>query len=332
MSEQSTLSLSLRDFHPSNYERLVAIYSANYPDYTLSSAELRSRDESVDRTKYLLRRFECVDLEQDRIVGYGQIINVPDMYHPRKFTANILVEPEQQCRGIGRAIYNRLCEELAQRNAILVWTTVKEDLAKRIEFFHRRGFVERTRNWESRLDLSTANTAPFQGYMDKLLREGITFTTLAQEQRYGEDSLRKIHELVQLIQADMPREAEFTPLSYEDWVTYSMKNPQLLPEGYIIAKDGPKYVGMSDVHRIDTEPGVLQQDDTGVIRDYRGRGIATALKLKVTEFGQKNGYRMIKTWNDSVNAAMLAVNVKLGFKRQVGWILMEKSLRPESGA
>ncbi len=52
--------------------------------------------------------------------------------------------------------------------------------------------------------------------MDKLLKEGITFTTLAQEQQHGQDSLRKIHELVQLIQADMPREADFTPLSYED--------------------------------------------------------------------------------------------------------------------
>jgi RimJ/RimL family protein N-acetyltransferase len=168
--------------------------------------------------------------------------------------------------------------------------------------------------------------------MDKVLKEGITITTLAQEQQHGEDSLRKIHELVQLIQADMPRETDFTPLSYKDWVTFSMKNPQLLPEGYFIAKDGQNYVGMSDVHRIDTEPGVLQQDDTGVIREYRGRGIATALKLKITEFGQRNGYRMIKTWNDSVNAAMLAVNVKLGFKRQVGWIMMEKILRLDSSA
>jgi mycothiol synthase len=332
MSGQRTLSLSFREFHPNNYERIVAIYNANYPDYPLSAAELRSRDESVDRTKYLLRRFECVDLVHDGIVGYGQLINVPDMYHPRKFTANILVDPKQQCRGIGRAIYHKLSEELAHRNAILVWTTVKEDLAKRIEFFKRRGFVEKTRNWESRLDLSTAKTAPFQEYLDNAEKEGITFTTLAQEQQHGEDSLRKIHELVQLIQADMPREAEFTPLSYEDWVSYSVKNPQLLPEGYIIAKHGQNYVGMSDVHRIDTEPGVLQQDDTGVIREYRGRGIATALKLKITEFGQRNGYRLIKTWNDSVNAAMLAVNTKLGFKRQVGWIIMEKILGPESGA
>jgi GNAT superfamily N-acetyltransferase len=330
MSKQRTLSLRFREFHPSNYERLVAIYNANYPDYPLSAAELRSRDESVDRTKYLLRRFECIDLEQERIVGYGQLINVPDMYHPKKFMANILVEPEKQCKGIGRAIYNRLDEELSSRNAILIWTMTKEDLPKRIEFFRRRGFAEKTRNWESRLDLTTADTARLAGYVERSLNEGITYSTLDEERQRGQDALRKIHKLSQLIQADMPREADFTPLSYEDWETYSLKNPQLLPKGYIIAKDGSNYVGMSDVHQIDSEPGVLNQDDTGVIREYRGRGIATALKLKVIEFGKKNGYRTIKTWNDSVNASMLAINNKLGFKRKVGWILMERVLRSES--
>ena len=331
MIGQRTLSLGFREFHPDNYGRLVEIYNANYPGYSISVAERRSRDESVDRTKYLLKRFECVDLEHGHIVGFGELFNVPDMYHPRKFQAGILVDPERQCRGIGRAIYNRLEEELSNRNAVLAWTMAKEDLPKRVEFFRRRGFIEKARNWESRLDLTTANTAPFQGYIDKARREGIRFTTLAEEKRRDPDSLRQIHELVQLIQADMPREAEFTPLSYEDWMTYSMGNPQLLSEGYIIAKDGSKYVGMSDVHQIDSEPGVLNQDDTGVIREYRGRGIATALKLKIIDFGKKNGYRMIKTWNDSINGAMLAVNIKLGFKRQVGWIVMEKTLRSEAG-
>lgn len=327
---QRTLSLGFREFHPSNYERLVEIYNANYPDYPMSAAELRSRDESLDRTKYLLRRLECIDLERDRIVGYGQFINVPDMYHPRKFMVNILVDREEQCRGIGRGIYDRLEKELADRNAILVWTMTKEDLPKRVEFFQRRGFLEKARNWESRLDLATADTAPFQGYVHRVQGQGITLTTLAEEQRRDPDSLRQIHELVQLIQADMPREADFTPLSYEDWTTYSMKNPQLLAEGYFLAKDQERFVGMSNVHRIDSEPGILNQDDTGVIREYRGRGIATALKLKVIDFGRKNGYRMIKTWNDSINAAMLSVNVKLGFKRQVGWIMMEKIFRSES--
>ncbi len=330
MSEQRTLSLGFREFHPSSYGRLVEIYNANYPDYPISVAERRSRDESLDRTKYLLIRIECLDRELDKVVGFGELMNLPDMYHPRKFMINILVDPEQQRRGVGRAIHNRLDEELANLNAILAWSMIKEDLPQRMEFFRRRGFSEKTRIWESRLDLTTVDPAKFAGYIDKALKEGITFTTLAEEQPHGEDSLRKIHELVQLITADMPREAAFTPLTYEQWETFSLKNPQLVPDGYMIARDGPKYVGMSNVHRIDTEPSVLHQDDTGVIREYRGRGIATALKLRVIEYGKKNGYRMIKTWNDSDNWPMLAVNTKLGFKRQVGWITMEKILRSES--
>src|SRR5438046_9524947 len=99
MSEQRTLSLGFREFRPSNYERLVEIYNANYPDYRISVAERRSRDESVDRTKYLLKRFECVDLERDRIVGFGDLINVPDMYHPSKFMAGIHVDTVQKFIG-----------------------------------------------------------------------------------------------------------------------------------------------------------------------------------------------------------------------------------------
>ena len=332
MSNQRTLSLGFREFQPSDYERLVEIYNANYPDYPISVAERRSRDESLDRTKYVLKRFGCIDLDLDQIVGFGDIMNLPDMYHPRKFMTGILVDPNEQGRGIGRAIYNKLSEELVNHNATLAWAMSKEDLPQRIEFFRRRGFLEKSRIWESRLDLTTSDPTKLARYVGNALEKGITFTTLAEEQRHGEASLRKIHELVQLIWADMPREAPFTPLTYENWESFSLKNPQLLPEAYFIARDGPDYVGMSNVFRIDTEPRVLQQDDTGVIREYRGRGIATALKLKVIEYGKKNEYRTIKTWNDSVNDAMLAVNTKLGFKRQVGWIMMEKILRPESGA
>jgi predicted GNAT superfamily acetyltransferase len=65
---------------------------------------------------------------------------------------------------------------------------------------------------------------------------------------------------------------------------------------------------------------------TGVLREYRGRGIAIALKLRVTQYALQNGYDTIKTWNDSENVAMLAVNTKFRFKREVGWITMEKNL------
>ncbi len=105
-----------------------------------------------------------------------------------------------------------------------------------------------------------------------------------------------------------------------------LKNPDLLPEGYMIAKDRDRYVGVSVVWRSESDPRGLYQGNTGVIREYRGRGIAMALKLRVLDYAKNKGYERVKTWNDSTNAAMLGINMKLGFKRQVGWITFEKNL------
>ena len=174
--------------------------------------------------------------------------------------------------------------------------------------------------------MSRVDQQRFQEYSEKMQRQGIILTNLAEARREGQDSLKKLHELVQLISADMPSPAPFTPTSYEQWKAFELKNPNLLPEGYMIAKDGSKYVGLSTVWRIDKEPRSLIQGNTGVRREYRGRGIAVALKLRVIDFARRNGYEKLKTWNASDNAPMLAVNTKLGFKREVGWITLEKKL------
>jgi mycothiol synthase len=326
MSSQRTLSLSFRDFGSADYERLEEIYNANYPEYRVSAAEQRARDDSIDKSKYLMRRFVCVDNRTDATIGFGQIANVLDMYHPRKFMVNIYVDPQYQRMGVGGATFDRLLDELMDLNAEVAWTMNREDLHFQREFFERRGFDERRRDWESRLDLSTFKPEKFHGDLSRVAQQGINFRTLTEELQHGETSLRKLHDLVQHIAADMPRQADFTPLSYDQWKTLLSKSPRLLPEGYVIAKDGPESVGMSNLLRNEKMPRTLSQDDTGVRREYRGRGIATALKIKVIEFARKNGYESIETWNDSTNAAMLAVNAKLGFKKHIGWILLEKVL------
>src|SRR5207245_395222 len=92
---------------------------------------------------------------------------------------------------------------------------------------------------------------------------------------------KKLHALVQAVSEDIPRPEQFTPVSFEQWSAFEMKSPNLVPQGYMIAKEGDKYVGMSTVWKAQKDPKGLYQGLTGVIREYRGRGIAVALKLKV---------------------------------------------------
>jgi len=324
MSGQRTLSLEMREFDPTDYQRLLEIFNANYPDYTRSIDEWRSRDESVDRSRYHLQRYTF--LEKKAVVGFGDVSHVTDMFHPRKFWINIFVDPQVQGRGIGSAIYERLNGELRKLNAIVAWAGSTERLPRLTEFYQRRGFEEKMKAWESRLDVLAIDLEKFRDYTEKVLRQGITITNLAEERKNGPDSLKSLHELVQLISADMPSPAAFTPISYEQWEAFELRNPSLLPEAYMIARDGPKFVGLSTVWRLDKEPTGLVQGNTGVRREYRGRGIAVTLKLKVIDFARRNGYVKLKTWNASNNVPMLAVNTKLGFKREVGWITLEKAL------
>jgi len=83
MSGQRTLSPDVIEFDPIDYPRLLEIYNANYPDYARSVGEWRTRDESVDRSKYHLQRYAF--LESNAIVGFGEISHVTDMFHSYKF-------------------------------------------------------------------------------------------------------------------------------------------------------------------------------------------------------------------------------------------------------
>ncbi len=324
MSGQKTLSIEMREFDPADYSRLVEIYDANYPDYGRSVGEWRSRDESLDRSKYYLQRYAF--LENNAIVGFGVVSHVTDMFHPYKFWVELLVDPMSQGRGVGAVMFERLDGELKKLNAMTAWAGSRENLPRLTGFYQRRGFEQKQIAWESRLDVSSVKLGTFRDYPEKVQSQGIILTTLAEARREGQESLKKLHELVQIISADMPSPAPFTPTSYEQWEAFELKSPNLLPEGYMIAKDGSKYVGLSTVWRIDKEPRSLVQGNTGVRREYRGKGIAMALKLGVIDFARRNGYEKVKTWNASDNASMLAVNTKLGFKREVGWITLEKSL------
>lgn len=63
---------------------------------------------------------------------------------------------------------------------------------------------------------------------------------------------------------------------------------------------------------------------TAVKRAYRRQGIALALKLRAIVYAQEHGKPYIKTWNDSPNEGMIALNERLGFVRQIGWLTYRK--------
>ena len=66
--------------------------------------------------------------------------------------------------------------------------------------------------------------------------------------------------------------------------------------------------------------------DTGVLGDFRRRGIARALKMMVTRYAANNGVERVHTDNRADNAGMLAINRELGFVPGEQIVIFEKTL------
>ncbi len=320
------MDLELKKFQPSEYERFAEIRSSIFPDDSLSAQELNSFDDNRDGSKYYLQRYSCFTIDTREIVAFGQIRHMLWMFNPRKFEVRIFVDRDQQNRGVGQFIYENLMRHLADLQAVEAWAAAREDMPILVAFLIKRGFEEKGRSWESTLNPAAVDISQFSHYSEKASRAGVEITTLARELELDPDCHKKLYELNQTLMADVPDVEPYTPVSYEQWLSFDLKAPGLLPEAYVIAKDGAKYVGLSTVRRLDKEPHGLSQELTGVRREYRGQGIAFAMKLKVIEYARKNSFESIKTEIEKNNAPMLAINTRLGFKRQVGWIGFSKKL------
>ena len=321
-------NLTLRNFSASDadYAAVVAVDNACFPEYPGTVEELRHDDSSRSPEMKFQRWVAELD---GQLVGFSSHSQFEGMFHPRKFSLFLAVAPAHQGQGIGRALYEILVEALAPHDPLSLRANVREDQARTMRFLAERGFVENTRSWESRLDVATFDPMPFAGAEQRALAAGITITNMAELQASDPEHRQRLYELDIEATMDEPHPEPVTPVAraaYDGWI---FDNPNYLPEGNFIARDGERYVGMSTLRTSQADPSELYVSFTGVRRDYRGKGIAMALKLHAIAYARLRGAATIKTWNDSINRPMLAINEALGFQRQPAWISMLQKLKDE---
>ncbi len=292
------------------------------------AGDVRAFDASFASTGYVLRRY-LAEID-GQVLGYALIFHIPWLHEPRRFWAAIRVAPARQRQGLGGRLYRHVIEELQWLDAVTVRIMAHELQPSLAAYVERLGFQELFRSWPFVLDTRDFDLQRFQAAAERAAGCGITITTLAKERERGADWLPRLHDLHAAITREIPLPGHAHPAPGLAWFEhYACGMPVSLPDGYFIAVDGERYVGESCLHRREAAPGELSHKTTGVLSEYRGYGIAMALKLHTIAYAQRHGYTRIWTGVESNNPSMLAINAKLGFVQGPGLIVFEQRLRSE---
>jgi GNAT superfamily N-acetyltransferase len=320
-------AITLRPFAVDDYAALVALSNESYPDYGWTVAEVRHWDEDWTPEGYFRRR--VIAEEAGVPVGYSDVAHSRGQFVPENYTLDLVVRPAARGRGIGTALFDDAVAALRPRKPRWVRNGMKESDAHSVAFAKTVGAVELRRDWESRLDVATFDAAPFASAPKRATDSGVRITTLADELKTDPNAVRKAYELHEEARIDVPSLDPATPSPYERFEEEVLRSPYALPEAHFIAVRAGRYVGESSMGREGTDPGVIYQHLTAVLRDERGKGIAMALKLRTIEYARTQGLRELRTWNASINRPMLAINEALGFVKQPAWITFGKDLSAE---
>ncbi len=126
-----------------------------------------------------------------------------------------------------------------------------------------------------------------------------------------EDRLRELYELTMAAHRDDPADPLDAGQSFEEWLRDDVGVPDLDFHGSTVAVvDGH----LAAVAYIATDGRERAENEfTGTHPAFRGRGLATLVKLSTVHWARQRSLCEIWTGNDSENAPMLAINARLGY-------------------
>ncbi len=307
--------MNIRPYTPADYAGIAAVHNVLFPNHPETAHELTHRD-ATRAPDLIWGRLVAEDASQ--VIGVALYQQLNPWSDPHSFFAGIIVHPSWQGQGVGKALYDRMVADLTPHQPTQLRVMVREDQERAVRFFRDRGYQEKMREYESRLTISTFHPNDWTDVLRRVEAERITIRTVAELPAPLHEFYEQIEELHWRITQDIPSPAPPTRPPLDEWKK-RFDRPGFLPEGNFYAFDGNHFVGTSILWRNDVNND-LQTGTTGVLREYRNRGIATALKVRALTFAKERGAHFVYTANEVGNTGMLGINMRLGFERQPGWI------------
>jgi len=262
----------------------------------------------------------------------GNVLGFNGLYHTntnldRYYGMYLIVAGESWGHGLGSLLYEHLLVQAAGLGVRTLRTRVRDNSDHSIQFATQRGFEQKYHSIEMMLDLTSWNDQKYEPLLTSLRDQGFHFTDMA-ELGDTQDDRRKLYALNNGAAATDPGSGGVSPWSsFEEFDRDVCNSSWYHPDGQIVAIDA--YTGVwAAMSAITVFCGSDHAYNlfTGTDLRYRGRKLAQAVKHLALRKALTFGVGVVRTSHNSENAAMIAIDTKLGNFRTPGMLVMEKEL------
>lgn len=314
-------------FDDSDFHAHLKIHHLLWPEYPFSMDEWRLPIErAAAHPKFFYHAF-VVENEAGRIVATGFYGEQEQTYSPGTYWMDIRVHPDYQKHGIGSQAYAYIVSAAVARGTPplrRLLAATRTDRPDSMRFLEQQGFTKELHTNATELRVMAFDGSVYAPLQAHLAQAGIHSVSAAELETQGRTAWRReLWELHQTLLADVPSVVPYVPIPFEEYESTILHHPSFHPSACFVALDGEQMVGMSYLHLHSQRPEALETAITGVIREYRRRGIATLLKVKGIEYAQQREVTTITTMNEEKNP-MYRLNVQLGFKPLPSWITYQR--------
>jgi GNAT superfamily N-acetyltransferase len=295
-------------------ERIARLSAEISPHRAISVEEMRWADRTYPGTVRLLATVGGTDVGTAAV---GRVFSYPPEFDA--YYALIEVLPAARRQGLGGRLYGAISRPARRAGKSALLVPLLETSTDGLAFLTHRGFVEIERMACVRLDLGGL------GAPEIAPPPGVSITTLAARP----DLAPAVHEVAVTCWADIPSMDEPPQAGpYEEWVERELRSPNSRLDAYFVALAGSDVVGFADLYFEPGRPGVAAHGMTGVAREWRGRGVASALKRATIAWAIEARLEALEAANDVANAPMRAINARLGYRPGPDALTMRGPLAP----
>lgn len=313
------MPFKVRPMVEEDHAAVVALINAQADEPT-TLEEYRSRLAMMPEDHRILRLVgESTD---GRVVGYAAGTTGSSL-PPGMANLMVRVDQEYGRQGLGQQLLTAVEEWAAEQGLTRLAASVLERQPEALPWAEQRGYRRMHHLYQSRLELSSFDPAPYLGPLERAQADGFRFASMA-ELALGEAGYRRFFEFILDTHRDVPGDEDVPSPTYELAQQWLFQQPQFDPAAVWIALDGERWAALA--HMTWRRDGGLYNQFTAVRREYRGRGLAQAVKMAGLLWAKEREVASLTTHNHSNNERMLAVNRKMGYVPEPGVFRLEKEI------